>query len=115
MATFDGDRIADKLLGEVINEKKKEVVNEEASTVSTDIDIPGIPVGKDKKMIEPDCMFNGFPCFNVDSNDFFAASTHRRNGTRHKIRNEKVRQFMKENGWRMPFMIKYEGNHFRVK
>lgn len=93
--------------------REEEAVSASSGTLSTNIAIPDMALSA--KKTEPDCDFLGLPCFNVDSNDFFSASTHRKTGTRHRIRNEKVRSFMKENGWKSPFIIKYENNHFRVK
>jgi len=84
-----------------------------SATVTADIAIHKKPLkmGKEPmKRIEPDCLVNGAPCFEVDSNDFHGMVKARAFGSRYPIANEKVRQFMKENQYKKPYLIK-NGSH----
>lgn len=95
----------------------REDVSASTGTLSTDIATPDIPLYKrdENGKICPDCTHMGKPCFDVDSKDYFRASTYRDKGARYKIDNEKVKAFMKESGYRTPFLIKYENNYLQVK
>lgn len=81
------------------------------TTLTTDIAINPAP----KKRTCPDGEYNGFPCFDVDSTDYFGGSVARRSGQKYAFQNEKVKSFLRENGYKKPFMVKYENNYLRVK
>ena len=89
-----------------------EVVMGEAATVTGDIAINPSP---QLKKVEPDSEHLGLPCFHVDSNDYFGGSVARRSGQRYAFANEKVRAFLRQSGYRKPFLVKYENNFLRVK
>ena len=97
--------------------REEEAVSATSGTVSTDIAIPDTPLYKrdDKGKICPDSHEHGYPCFEVESEDYFRASTYREKGARYKINNEKVKAFMRESGYRSPFLIKYSNNFLKVK
>lgn len=97
--------------------REEEAVSATSGTVSTDIDVHGKSLYKrdEKGKICPDCYESGYPCFEVESEDYFRASTFREKGARYKINNEKVKAFMRESGYRSPFLIKYSNNFLKVK
>ena len=97
--------------------REEESVSATSGTMSTDIDVHGDSLYKrDKKgKICPDSYESGYPCFEVESEDYFRASTFREKGARYKINNEKVKAFMRESGYRSPFLIKYSNNYLKVK
>ena len=86
--------------------------NATSGTVSTDIAIPDAHLFKrdEKGKICPDSNHMGYPCFEVESEDYFRASTYREKGARYKINNEKVKAFMRESGYRSPFLIQYSNS-----
>ena len=97
--------------------REEEGVSASSGTLSTDIATPDIAAFKrdDKGKICPDSIHMGLKCFDVESTDYFRAATFREKGARYKINNEKVRAFMKEDGYRSSFLIKYENNYVKVK
>ena len=97
--------------------REEEAVSATSGTLSTDVAIPDAPLYKrdEKGKICPDSHVSGYPCFEVESEDYFRASTYREKGSRYKINNEKVRAFMRESGYRSPFLIKYSNNYLKVK
>ena len=97
--------------------REDEAVSATSGTVSTDIAVPDASLYKrdEKGKICPDSNHMGYPCFEVESEDYFRASTFREKGARYKIANEKVKAFMKESGYRSPFLIKYSNNYLKVR
>ena len=97
--------------------REEEGVSASSGTMAGDIEVHGKPLydRDDKGKIKPDTMHCGLPCFDVESNDYFRAATFREKGARYKISNEKVKAFMKEDGYRSSFLIKYENNYVKVK
>lgn len=95
----------------------REDVSASSGTVSGNIAVPNISLFKrnEKGKICPDSTHMGKPCFDVESSDYFRAAAFREKGARYKISNEKVKAFMRESGYRSPFLIKYENNYLQVK
>lgn len=97
--------------------REEEAVSATSGTLSTDIaNLPKPLYKRDKKgKICPDCYEHGLPCFEVDSDDYYIASTYREKGARYKINNEKIKAFMRESGYRASFLINYDNNYLKVR
>ena len=98
---------------EGVAESAKEDLTE--ATISTDIAAKPERMGTVQKRVEPDDYINGLPIFEVDSKDFMGASKIRHNGMRYNIKNEKVNAYLRENGYRKSFGIRWNGNSMRIK
>ena len=55
------------------------------------------------------------PVFEVEEMDFLGATKIRRDGTKYKLRNEKVKQYLSENGFRATIVIKNKDRYFILK
>jgi len=88
-----------------------------AAAATTTADYPIKPVavgGPPKKRVVPDSVIMGMPSFNVDQNDFIGMSKARMTGSRYPIANEKVKQYMRENGYGRPYILNHQGNILKI-
>lgn len=87
----------------------------EDATISSDIAIKPERVGEVKRRTEPDDMFGSLPVFDVEGVDFMRAAKIRQDGSRYNIKNEKVNAYLRENGYRKGFGVRWNGNVMRIK
>jgi len=91
---------------------------EEDATVSGDIAVPDMKLGdkpQKRKKIAPDEYLGGVPVFMVELEDLLNSCRNRRTKGRYKIKNENVKQFLKETNYRSSFYVSNNGSYFRVK
>jgi hypothetical protein len=69
---------------------------------------------KPKRRVIPDSVIYGLATFNVDASDFMGMSKARMTGARYPIRNEKVKEYMRENGYSKAYILKYEDNILKI-
>ncbi len=87
----------------------------EESTTTSDIAAKPERLGSTQRRIEPDGYRSGLPVFEVEEIDFIGATKIRRDGSRYSVKNEKVKQYLTENGYRKAVVLKSKDRYFILK